>query len=67
MTNYSHVTEVLNLDRRSVSNVHQNIRVLGVACGSTHFLCWDLDGVLYAWGSTACGKLGLPILIGSSQ
>jgi hypothetical protein len=33
-------------------------RVLGIACGNTHSLCFTSEGELYGWGSNKHGQLG---------
>ncbi|PHJ15438.1 regulator of chromosome condensation repeat-containing protein, partial [Cystoisospora suis] len=48
-------------DRYLPTPIHalENLNVTNLSCGAHHSACVTSDGVLYTWGGSAFGKLGL--------
>ena len=45
----------------------QKVKVLGIAAGDSHSLCYTSEGVVYGWGSNKYGQLGLRATETTSQ
>ncbi|GFE55928.1 regulator of chromosome condensation domain-containing, putative [Babesia ovis] len=41
----------------------EGTKITQVSCGDSHSACVDVDGKVYTWGSSKCGKLGHKILV----